>query len=701
MGTSLIRLLQEVSVEQLKQQWVDTKKIDQSIFDRIVTACKQKSNWVTWMVKRVADKAINPEDIELWQELIPVFERFKARFQQKDINQIKTPEEIADFRHEITQIQNATQKQVNIQAQHAVERVQAKQDNDGYLGECPTPEEGNYKVYKITKKDGHHLAMKLGAGTSWCTASKNSRWFNSYIKDGPLYVFISEKNPRVKYQIHIPSEQCMDARDSSAFAAPSTIAFYDYLVKHEDIKKLPKTIQTRKRLLLLATNRQDKIGRYLQNSEGVLEFYVLPKEIARPYLGNKNKVQFISKADIVYLVFDTQVKEFISSINLNGENDVEFVNNYTDSKSLTQYTSQEIRSLVRWYGKNKGTAAIDADKGVVSWINKTEKDIEKYLLPEKAGIFTRIYKFKSGEAIRVLDPALGGYGYHVCAVDDVGNVWSFSARFIRIGSKEYGTVRAVPRQALEHADDIIRVYNLTKLAVPFFFQEAINMSQGQAPTLKMPDLIRQLEKTVPEKQIDTTRVRHSTESGWEGTWEQYGKNMLRSSPQYAGEVQEYLVKHPTCRARVAFWLVTDMYSDWNCLIQVFDSKGKKLWDMRRTGYGQGLTWNSRDYVDDIDNVQENLNLARTLDKINSVLYENQQIKQYPVLVGLKGKVVSGLLGNRTETLQETATFGLYKTSLLTQKSPVEGCRALQLELECKLLPKGIKKVVVVPLTREN
>jgi len=59
-------------------------------------------------------------------------------------------------------------------------------------------------------------SQSLGNNTRWCTAarSENNTYFQSYTKDGPLYVvFLKTKNGPVKFQFHFPSGQYMNSDD--------------------------------------------------------------------------------------------------------------------------------------------------------------------------------------------------------------------------------------------------------------------------------------------------------------------------------------------------------------------------------------------------------------------------------------------------------------------------------------------------------
>jgi len=85
--------------------------------------------------------------------------------------------------------------------------------------------------------------------TRWCTSAPGLRWFNNYIKDGPLYVVIPNEAksfrkddktvgdisglPALRYQFHFPSNQYMDPDDRQ-------INLIDFLTKNPELKEVFK-----------------------------------------------------------------------------------------------------------------------------------------------------------------------------------------------------------------------------------------------------------------------------------------------------------------------------------------------------------------------------------------------------------------------------------------------------------------------------
>lgn len=96
------------------------------------------------------------------------------------------------------------------------------------VDEYPNPDEaeqtdkGSAKVYyedseiRIIVPEDRTAACYYGQGTRWCTAARTNNMFDTYSKDGPLYIILPKK-PKLergeKYQFHFESGQYMDAAD--------------------------------------------------------------------------------------------------------------------------------------------------------------------------------------------------------------------------------------------------------------------------------------------------------------------------------------------------------------------------------------------------------------------------------------------------------------------------------------------------------
>ena len=106
--SSLITLLLEVSIDDLRRQFVDSGRIRPTVFEKIVSSCGNKSAYATWMCKRYVEGNLGNEGYTEaeWIEAFKTFEKFKNKFDKKDINQYKTQEDVNAFLTKVAEIQN-------------------------------------------------------------------------------------------------------------------------------------------------------------------------------------------------------------------------------------------------------------------------------------------------------------------------------------------------------------------------------------------------------------------------------------------------------------------------------------------------------------------------------------------------------------------------------------------------------------------
>jgi len=200
--------LNEINQADIEKKFVGPGKVvKKDEFQQIMDATKNKLALALWMVKRIEDGFIKAEDIYKWEEYFEIFKRRKREFPVKDINQIKTEDDIDDF---VNKAEEIKEREVDPSQKKGVSK------SDKYAGLKIGEVEG-FDVYMIpqgTSDEMYGAACELGSGTSWCTATGNTKnWFDRYAKDGPLYIFIGPDGE--KYQFHYESSQFMDKNDRS------------------------------------------------------------------------------------------------------------------------------------------------------------------------------------------------------------------------------------------------------------------------------------------------------------------------------------------------------------------------------------------------------------------------------------------------------------------------------------------------------
>jgi hypothetical protein len=166
-------------------------------------------------VKQVKDTFM--EDLYKVTDDLTKFEKFKNRLPQdmRDINKL-TPDALYDAVKDFDLTLATTTKS---ERRSAPVHPGAKLVFDG-----PT-----WRVIEIKDKGavGKEAACFYGGNqkeTRWCTSAPGLSYFNSYIKDGPLYVVYKSGDtdvapetglPKERYQFHFPSNQFMDKDDRS------------------------------------------------------------------------------------------------------------------------------------------------------------------------------------------------------------------------------------------------------------------------------------------------------------------------------------------------------------------------------------------------------------------------------------------------------------------------------------------------------
>jgi hypothetical protein len=231
--TNLLKeALTEVSVEQLKTQFVDSGKISQNDFNEI-TSATPKTAYITWLAKKVVDKLIKAEDIYKYKKYFSIFDRRKKEYPFTDINQYKTQDDLSQFINKSVEI--ADKESGDVSQQKGV----SKEDKykEFYLGSV-----NGFNVYELPKgrKDLYGASCELGSGTEWCTATgKTKRYFDDYISKGPLFIFL-KPGSNEKYQFNYETNSFMNEDDLSVF-----LEYEDSLEEYANIFDLFKFIESK------------------------------------------------------------------------------------------------------------------------------------------------------------------------------------------------------------------------------------------------------------------------------------------------------------------------------------------------------------------------------------------------------------------------------------------------------------------------
>ena len=196
-------LLEAMSLDDIHAKYYSD--IDKTVFDQIVSADpttkdNKKGKYTEWLLKLYKAKRLKTDDLYKATEYLTVFNRFKNRINNVDLNRLKSLPELYDVVKPF--MDNPDQST-------------SKSD------EIRRIKEGAEKVYEDEKwliivPHTKEAAIYYGKHTQWCTAAtKSHNYFNTYIEDygdGCIYINIDKENNR-KYQFCFDSDEFMDETD--------------------------------------------------------------------------------------------------------------------------------------------------------------------------------------------------------------------------------------------------------------------------------------------------------------------------------------------------------------------------------------------------------------------------------------------------------------------------------------------------------
>lgn len=203
----LAGLMFEANVEQLRTQYVDSGKMSEEDFRKILDVTT-KGAYATWLTKKIFDKIITIEQLPDFKKYIELFDRRKNDFDFQDINQYKTSDDINKFISKYEELKDLEEKDPS--QQKGVKK-------DDKYAEFKIGSIKGFDVYMIPKDrlDLYGASCELGSGTNWCTATGKTRdHFDNYIKKGPLFIFVKPGSD-LKYQISYESNEVKDKENKN------------------------------------------------------------------------------------------------------------------------------------------------------------------------------------------------------------------------------------------------------------------------------------------------------------------------------------------------------------------------------------------------------------------------------------------------------------------------------------------------------
>jgi len=281
---ALFSLLSEEGRESvLRSKFIDSKLVNDYVFNKILdTDPTRNKTYSQWLLNQYVKTVVKPfpelkpgqfnpekgtaqrvflEDLNGIEEALLVFDRFKKRFSEKDINKYTIPK----FKKVALEVQDTLSDiEKSASGEHRFSADEAK------FPEYKIGTVDGYTVWKLPQKNdqAEEAACELGKNTSWCT--RNGA-FKTYNRKDPLYIFIGKGT---KYQFHFSDNQFMNRVDSPMPEGPLKDSFLKFLEDHEGRVKGSRDIS------------QYKIGEY-DSPEGKLPIYKVGQDKYYTKIGGK------------------------------------------------------------------------------------------------------------------------------------------------------------------------------------------------------------------------------------------------------------------------------------------------------------------------------------------------------------------------------------------------------------------------------
>lgn len=231
---NLLMLIEEIVLENYKQEQLRSHFVDgglvsaecaDKIFEMFPTSFVNR-----WLLTMVSKKNIKEEDVYKYKEYVDIFSKNNRKFPISDLGQIKTPQQIQDFVKTAIEIREkavaamggAESKEdvKNLVSANEIEKLNEVGINflgtvDGYqCFEIPKELRGNQQAFTTYKNILARCSGRdQGAKIDICTMA-NQSYFDSYLQQGPYFVFYNMGDPRSPYQFHFESSQFMDKNDN-------------------------------------------------------------------------------------------------------------------------------------------------------------------------------------------------------------------------------------------------------------------------------------------------------------------------------------------------------------------------------------------------------------------------------------------------------------------------------------------------------
>lgn len=229
MNLNEMDILTEGPLEDIQNKYVgEGKPISDELFNEIKEVANNTTQYIIWLIKKVVDEIILPEDIYKYKKYLTLFERYKLKYPKKNIHDIKTKQDVSEFIEKSMEIDdkvNAIEETGNKENYVSVNEIEKlKSVGIKYLGmeqgyqvfEIPNELKDSEEAYNTYKTIlGRCKGRATGEGIELCTVASKEH-FQGYLKKygGSYFVMFNLSDPKSPYQFHFESRQFMDKNNS-------------------------------------------------------------------------------------------------------------------------------------------------------------------------------------------------------------------------------------------------------------------------------------------------------------------------------------------------------------------------------------------------------------------------------------------------------------------------------------------------------
>lgn len=224
LSESTYTLLLENRIPFLQKKYVDSGLITLDVFNKLESADPTKNKeYVEWLCQIWLYGNLKLEDLYKATEYLALYSKVKHKLKGDEKNiysAVQSTEKYIDTFNGKSQEKTRKVSKLKINSLQQLYQLIKPFENKPVTNseKAKDVKKDAKKVYEddtwvVVVPQTKEASCYYGAGTQWCTAAKEYNYFDSYNKEGKLYININKKTKK-KFQFHVESSQFMDETDS-------------------------------------------------------------------------------------------------------------------------------------------------------------------------------------------------------------------------------------------------------------------------------------------------------------------------------------------------------------------------------------------------------------------------------------------------------------------------------------------------------